>query len=129
AGAVGFGAVGRAAPAAAPKSVVNSANCESGCQFAIPSFQPRSVPTKRPARMPSRTCSSGNAPRLVAPRLTWIIAIIPRFSDQCAQSQRFAQVKWLNTLQRLQRNLLCNDVTFLTFLRLIQRTPEIPRCD
>ena len=66
----GVGACGGGAAAAAGKSEANSANCESGCQFAMPSFQPRSLERKRPLRIPSRTCSSGNAPRLVAPRLT-----------------------------------------------------------
>src|SRR5437867_13272752 len=52
----------------------SSENCESGCQLSIPWRQPRSVGAKRPVRSPSRTSSSENAPKLVAPRLTWIIA-------------------------------------------------------
>src|SRR6202011_2262957 len=93
AGAIAVGGVGVCgggtpdAEAAAAISLANSLNCESGCQLAIPSFQPRSVGRKRPARSASRTCSSGNVPRLVAPRLTWIVAIMPRFNEQLRQSQ------------------------------------------
>src|SRR5437764_13199631 len=67
----------------------SSENCESGFQLSIPSRQPRSVGAKRPVRRPSRTSSSENTPKLVAPRLTWIIAIIRRFS----QKRRIGQVK------------------------------------
>src|SRR5438552_4424603 len=77
AGAIIVGGVGvcggggaAADAAAAAMSSPNSENWDSGCQLAIPSRQPRSLGRKRPARIPSRTCSSGNAPRLVAPRLT-----------------------------------------------------------
>ena len=82
--------VGGAAGAAAP----NSGNWESGCQVAIPSRHPISVAAKRPVRRPSRTSSSENAPKLVAPRLTWIMAMIGRFREM----RREAQVKWLKEL-------------------------------
>src|ERR1700726_1970074 len=75
----GGGGGGGGAAAAAPTFAANSVNCESGCQVAIPSRQPRSLGKNRPLGRPSRTCSSGNAPRPVAPRLTWIIAIAARF--------------------------------------------------
>jgi len=54
------GVCGGGAPVlgAAAMSPANSANCDNGCQLAIPSRQPRSVERKRPERRPSRTCSS-----------------------------------------------------------------------
>src|SRR6267378_4115660 len=70
AGVVGVCGGGALVAGAAAISSAKSVNCESGCQLAMPSRQPRSLGRKRPARIPSRTCSSGNAPRLVAPRLT-----------------------------------------------------------
>jgi hypothetical protein len=45
---------GAASGGGAPDSA-NSENCESGCQFAIPSRHPVSVGAKRPLRKPSRT--------------------------------------------------------------------------
>src|SRR5437660_12897366 len=60
-------------------AAANSGNCESDCQLAMPSRQPNSLSAKRQVRNPSVTSSSENAPRLVAPRLTWIIAIILAF--------------------------------------------------
>src|SRR6266516_2796366 len=88
----------------------NSGNCESGCQVAIPSRHPISVAAKRPVRRPSRTSSSENAPKLVAPRLTWIMAMIGRFREM----RREAQVKWLKQLQCYKANPFITVVTFLT---------------
>jgi len=73
----GGGADGDGAPLGI--SAANSENCESDSQLAIPSRQPRSVPAKRPERSPARTSSSENVPRLVPPRLTWMVAIMSAF--------------------------------------------------
>jgi hypothetical protein len=75
----GGGADGGGGGAPLGISAPNSENCESDCQLAIPSRQPRSVPTKRPERSPARTSSSENVPRLVPPRLTWMVAIMFAF--------------------------------------------------
>src|SRR5207249_9517677 len=88
----------------------SSGNCESGCQFAIPSRHPMSPAAKRPVRRPSRTSSSENTPKLVAPRLTWIMAMIGRFREM----RREAQVKWLKQLQCYKANPFITVVTFLT---------------
>ena len=90
---------GGAAGATAP----NSGNCESGCQVAIPSRHPISVGAKRPVRRPSRTSSSENTPKLVAPRLTWIMAIIAVLVNRCGRRK-------LNA--RLDRGSLVEAVTF-----------------
>src|SRR5438874_392130 len=71
---------------AAPISAENSANCESGCQLAMPSRQPRSVARNRPERSPSRTSCSEKTPSVLAPRLMWI-AITARFNEPRPQSQ------------------------------------------
>src|SRR4030095_817376 len=79
----------------ADAAAASSGNCESGFQPAIPSLQPRSVGRKLPVRNPSRTSSSENTPKLVAPRFTWIMAIMRGFSEV----QPCTQGKWLKELQ------------------------------